>query len=391
MDETPYLCFAAQDWWYHNQAHSDFQLMRQVAQTRPVLVINSLGLRMPTARNTTQPLRRVARKAASVARLLRAPLPELPNFHVMSPLAWPGYGDARVEAINGRLVAAQVRWACARLGIHRPVGVVTLPTAEPVLRFLDLRLLVAYRSDKHSNFAEADSAVVADHEERLIERSDHVLYSSHALMDDERALSHGKGVFFDHGVDIDHFVRRPSGSEPADLQVIGRPRVGFFGAVDDLVDLDVLVAVADGLPEADLVLVGSVSVSVEALARRPNVHLLGQRPYAEIPAYGSGFDVAIMPWRDNEWIRLCNPIKLKEYLALGLPVVSTPFAELEHYRDVVRMAAGPEAFVDQVRAALATTPTTEDRARWRSRVGDQTWSRRAAELINLCESPKSNG
>ena len=82
------------------------------------------------------------------------------------------------------------------------------------------------------------------------------------------------------------------------------------------------------------------------------MHWLGFRPYEEIPRYGAGFDVAIMPWRDNEWIRNCNPIKLKEYLALGLPVVSTDFPEVHRYASVVRIARSPEEFVQLVATTL---------------------------------------
>ena len=384
---TPaYLCFAAQDWWYHNQAHSDFQLMRRVAESRPVLVVNSLGLRMPTPGRSTQPWHRMARKAKSIARLVRAPLPELPNFHVMSPLALPLYGRPRLAAANAWLVAAQVRLACARLGIRRPVVIVTMPTAEPVLRHLDCRLVVANRSDKHSNFAEAEKDVIAELEARLIGRADHVLYSSHALMEDEQGLSGDKASFFDHGVDIEHFAHTEA-PEPADLRAIPRPRVGFFGAVDDLVDIELLDALAERVPDAQLVVIGSATVPVGELARRANVHLLGFRPYSEIPAYGSGFDVALMPWKANEWIRLCNPIKLKEYLALGLPVVSTPFPELAYYPDVVHVAADPDAFVAAVQDALRESAEPTGRASRRDRIAGQTWAMRAQELMKLCEGP----
>ena len=385
--EPAYLCFAAQDWWYHNQAHSDFQLLRQIARTRRVLVVNSIGMRMPTPGRTTQPWRRVARKLRSVARLVRAPLPDTPDFHVMSPLAVPVFGRPWVERANAASIALQVRLAMAFLGIRRPVAVVTLPTAEPVLDRLRLSTVVANRSDKHSMFAEADGSVIAGFEARLLRRADRVIYSSHALMDDEASSSAGKAVFVDHGVDAEHFVRRPPQDEPADLRAIPHPRVGFFGAVDDLVDVGLLEELAAQRPDVHLVVVGSVTVPVGSLTSSPNVHLLGFRPYSEIPAYGSGLDVALMPWKTNEWIRLCNPIKLKEYLALGLPVVSTPFPELEHYRDVVRVASGPTAFVAAVGDALSDPGGEPARADRRARVAGITWARQAELLRQLCETP----
>ncbi len=90
-----YVCFSAQDWWYHNRAHSDFQLMRRVAERRRVLVVNSIGMRMPTRGRSSKPGRRIVRKLRSIAKLVRRPLPALPQFYVMSPVPLPFYGRTR--------------------------------------------------------------------------------------------------------------------------------------------------------------------------------------------------------------------------------------------------------------------------------------------------------
>ncbi|WP_345096707.1 glycosyltransferase [Planomonospora venezuelensis] len=151
-----------------------------------------------------------------------------------------------------------------------------------------------------------------------------------------------------------------------------------------MVDFDLLDRLAEELPEASLVLIGDANGPTERLTRHRNVYWLGFRPYEQIPAYGSGFDVAIMPWLDNEWIRNSNPIKLKEYLALGLPVVSTPFGELERYPDQVITASGAADFAEAVRTALkegGPLPAEE----LRSSVADAAWSVRAADLMRLVE------
>lgn len=347
------MCFSAQDWWYHNRAHSDFQLMRSIAAHRKVLVVNSIGMRMPTPGRSTQVLRRVGRKLRSVAMLVRRPLPELPGFYVMSPLPLPFYGSPLVRRVNALLVRAQVLAVSRALGLHRPVIMVTIPTAWDVVRPMRRQALVFNRSDRHSSFPESDRPTIEALERGLLERSDHVVYVSTALMDEERRMTGDRAYFLDHGVDTDHFRRRPESEQPADLRAIPGPRVGFFGALDDyLVDFDLLERIAVELPDASLVLIGDATVPMERLTRHPNVHWLGFRPYERIPAYGSGFDVAIMPWLDNPWIKHSNPIKLKEYLALGLPVVSTDFRELVNYADRVRVAAGGDLFLDAVRATL---------------------------------------
>ncbi|NUW44939.1 glycosyltransferase [Nonomuraea rhodomycinica] len=378
-----YVCFSAQDWWYHNQAHSDFQLMRSIAAHREVLVVNSIGMRMPAPGKSTQVARRIARKLRSVAKLVREPLP---GFHVMSPLPLPFYGSPPLRALNAALVRAQVRAVCRSLGMRRPAVVVTIPTAWDVVRPMARRSLVFNRSDRHSAFPEADAATIGAMERALLTRSDRVVYVSRALMAEERPLTGDRAHFLDHGVDLRHFTR--TADLPPDLAAIAGPRIGFFGALDDfVVDFELLERLAVELPEASLVLVGDSTAPMERLTKYPNVHWLGFRPYERIPAYGSGFDVAIMPWRDNAWIRHANPIKLKEYLALGLPVVSTEFAELAAYTGLVRSAATHAAFVEAVRLTLDTGgPATPEELR--ASVRDASWSARARELMALAEGER---
>ncbi|MGW5050973.1 glycosyltransferase [Actinokineospora sp. NPDC004072] len=379
----PYICFSAQDWWYHNQAHSDFQLLTRIAEHRKVLLVNSIGLRMPTPGKSTQVLRRIGRKAASVAKLVRRPLPEVPGYHVMTPLPLPFYGSPALRRLNAVLVRAQVRAVSLALGIRNPVIVATIPTAWDVVAPMKRRSLVFNRSDRHSAFPEADQQAIAALEDKLLAGADHVLYVSRSLQAEDAAVTGERAHFLDHGVDLKHFRRRVE--LPADLAAIPGPRIGFFGGLDDyLVDFDLLERLAEDIPEASLVLVGDTSISMARFERHPNIHWLGFKPYAEIPAYGSGFDVAIMPWLDNEWIAHANPIKLKEYLALGLATVSTDFPEVRHYADRITIARGHDAFVKAVREVLAGGGLSTPEAR-RASVLSASWDSRARQLMDLAE------
>jgi GT2 family glycosyltransferase/glycosyltransferase involved in cell wall biosynthesis len=381
-----WICFSSVDWWYHNRAHSDIQLMRRVAKDRPVLFVNSIGMRMPLPGRSTQSGRRVLRKARSVVRFLRQPLPDTPGFHVATPLVLPFYGSESTRWINARLVRRQVRWFARRAGIvvRDAVIVITVPTAWEVVRDLERRALVLNRSDLHSAFEETDQELIRRLEQDLVANADVVAYSSHSLMEAEKERARGHVIFLDHGVDLDRFGREPE-AEPQELAAIAPPRVGFFGGIDDyVVDLDLLEEVARRLPDASLVIIGDATCSMERFASLPNVHWLGFRAYEQIPAYGAGFDVALMPWLQNAWIEHANPIKLKEYLALGLPVVSTDFPEVRHYADVVAIARDANEFVDLVQAALAgrTVGTPDSR---RARVAGATWDNRAKDLLVLGE------
>jgi glycosyltransferase involved in cell wall biosynthesis len=211
--------------------------------------------------------------------------------------------------------------------------------------------------------------------------ADVVLYVARSLMAEDAPSVGGQAFFLDHGVEAGWFG--DPGAAPAELAAIPGPRIGFVGTMrDHTVDLGLLRRVAEEVPEASLVLVGPVFMDLAGLEELPNVHLVGARPHAEIPAWCAGLDVALMPWLDNDWIRACNPIKMKEYLALGLRTVSTDFPEARRYADVLDLATSSDDFVALVRAAV-TDPRPQDAARRRAAVAGDTWDARVAELEAL--------
>jgi glycosyltransferase involved in cell wall biosynthesis len=381
-----FIVFAGLDWWYHNRAHSDFQLATRLGRDHRVLLVNSIAMRMPLPGRSPKAFQRIARKAASMARALRRPLPDRPGFHVLTPLLLPFYGSSFLRRLNAGLVRVQVALAARWLGIQDPVILVTVPTAWDVVRPMRRRMLVFNRSDKHSAFHEANGSVVAALENELLAQSQHVLYVSHALMAQEVDRAGDRARWFDHGVDLDHFRPRQPTEEPADMRRIPRPRIGFFGGLDDyVIDFALVEKLARVLPHCHVVLIGDATCPLGELLHLPNVHWLGYRPYQDIPRYGSGFDVAIMPWLDNDWIRHCNPIKLKEYLALGLPVVSMDYPGLEHYRSLVRTAHSHEQFIAHVRELVTHGDPTAPAAR-RAAVATDSWEHRVAELLDMCRA-----
>lgn len=372
------LCFCGQDWWYHNRAHSDFQLMTRAAKHRKVLLVNSIGMRMPMPGRSPLPFRRIWRKLKSMLRHTRRPLADAPNYTVMTPVLFPFYGSKKARDFNARSIRAQVERVARKMGMVDPHIIVTVPTAWDVAKEMAHTTLVYNRSDKHSAFGEADQGLIAGLERELLTKADGVLYSSRAFLDSERALTGDRAFFLDHGVDGVHFAKRPR-TEVLVQQGGKRPIIGFFGGLDDyVIDFDLLERLAVERPDYTLVLIGDATLPMDRLTRHPNVRWLGFRPYAEIPTLGADFDVSIMPWLDNDWIRCCNPIKLKEYLSLGQEVVTTWFPEVEHYREFVHVAKTGDEFLaridDVVRGKKA--PGVRD-----GLLGQATWDDRTRELI----------
>ncbi|TGX56251.1 UDP-galactopyranose mutase [Sphingomonas gei] len=194
-------------------------------------------------------------------------------------------------------------------------------------------------------------------EQRLIEQADLVFTGGYSLYEAKRDR-HPAVHPFPSSVDAAHFaVARTVGVEPADQANILGPRLGFYGVVDERMDLALLAEIADARPEWSLVIVGPVvKISEADLPRRANIHYLGGKQYAELPDYLRGWDVALMPFAINEATRFISPTKTPEYLAAGCPVVSTPITDvIRHYGDLeaVKIAGTPAEFIAGCEAALA--------------------------------------
>jgi hypothetical protein len=380
------VCFAGVDWWYHNRGHSECQIMRRLAERVPVLWINSIGMRLPTPGKTELPLTRYARKLWSTLRGLRR---AERGLWIFSPIFIPRYSLRAVEW-NGWLLHFQVLFLSRLLGIRRPSVFVTVPTPARAVARGRWRRIVFNRSDAFSEFPEVDSALISQLEGELLESSDSVLYVNRVLMEKERSRTRASRLL-SHGVDFEHFsrVRAATGATvpcPERIAHLPRPLVGFYGALDDYtVDLELLVQTARRVRTGALLVIGPKAMEIDRLLAEPNVCYLGPVTYEELPNYAAHFDVGIMPWLQNDWIRKCNPIKLREYLALGFPIVSMRFPELSPYAEHVYGADSHAEFLEQLDRALAESDPARFEAR-RDSVRGESWESRAervAELLGL--------
>ncbi len=364
------LCFGGEDWWYHNRGHYDMRVMRALSGDVPVLYVNSLGMRVPRPSEGRMFVRRVHRKLRSLGRGLHR-IDE--RFAVLSPPSIPG----RAMRAAGPVTAMTIRRALRRLGIRRPLAWVACPTAADLLPAIPHAGLVYQRTDRYEAFTDVDADAIAARDRSLKRDADLVVYCSGAFMeDDAEGLDHA--VLVDHGVDAARFeAADAAGREPVDVAGLPRPRVGFVGAIDaHTFDPELFLEVSRRVPGASFVLVGGCTLP-EGWCRRPNVHLLGQRRPEQVADYMAACDVLIMPWRRSPWIDACHPVKLKEYLATGRPVVTTPFRELSRYPGLVATAEDGAGFAAMIERALEIE---YDPQPGRARVAGQTWADRAADL-----------
>lgn len=230
--------------------------------------------------------------------------------------------------------------------------------------------------DELANFKGAPPELLP-REQRLIERADLVFTGGYSLFEAKRHR-HPAVHPFPSSVDVAHFAAaREPGAAPEDQREIGGPRLGFYGVVDERMDLALLGEIADARPEWSLVIVGPVvKISEADLPRRPNLHYLGGKQYAELPDYLRGWDVALMPFAINEATRFISPTKTPEYLAAGCPVVSTPITDvIRHYGDMaaVKIAGTADAFIAACEAALALSAAPDWLSEVDSALSTNSW------------------
>lgn len=373
------LCFS-HDW--NGDPLSKTHLMRLLSRDNRVLWVNSIGYRAPTA--SRRDLSRAARKIAAAT----MPMREVePNIHVLSPLVIPSYGRPGVQAFNRWFLRQQIVRAMRALDFRSPLNWVFNPAASVVAGDLGEESVIYYCVDDYTAFSGVHAEALAAMERDLVAKSDLVITSSQRLQDSER-FQNARTALVRHGVDWAHFrgALEPTTTVPQDLASIRGPILGYFGLIaQDWVDVDLLVHVAKAMPHASIVMIGKATMDLSALRAMPNVHILGHRPYQSLPAYCRGFDAALIPFPINDATLHSNPLKAREYLAAGLPVVSTAIPEVEALGSC-RTASSYDQFVEHLKAALLSPGPDLSRS---NAIRSQSWAARLAEIATHVGSIQS--
>jgi len=234
-----------------------------------------------------------------------------------------------------------------------------------------------YCVDEYTEFSGVSSSSLTDLEQQLLRKSDLVIVSAERLYKSKVKIN-PRTVLIRHGVDFDHFRKavEPETVVPEEIRDLPRPIIGFFGLIADWVDLELMAAVANRFSQGSLVVLGKSTTDTTVLEQTPNVHLLGRKPYASLPAYCKGFDVALMPFRINELTLNANPLKVREYLAAGLPVVSTAIPEVE-VLGLCRIGHDRDSFIREVELALQDPGPSLARS---ESIRSESWGARVDEL-----------
>ena len=312
----------------------------------------------------------------------------IPTDHHLPYLEFHAFAGTSVQSVRPRVPA---RWSpedqaralsglldqmMGLTGIHRPILWFYTPMMWPIAAHVDAAAVVYDCMDELSAFRFAPPELAAN-ETALMAAADVVFTGGHSIFE-AKAGCHGNIHPFPSSVDTAHFSRaRATAQEPADQAVLPGPRLGYYGVIDERLDLGLIAALAAAHPEWTVVMIGPLAkIGPEDLPRAPNIHWLGQRGYDQLPAYLSGWDVALMPFAMNDATRFISPTKTPEYLAGGVQVVSTPVRDVvRHYGELaaVRIASDAAGFVRACETALSA----RDRSQWREEadrlLADLSW------------------
>jgi glycosyltransferase involved in cell wall biosynthesis len=375
----PGIIAFAKDW--HEDPTSNHHVLRELAKTRRVLWLNSIGTRTPKL-SSGRDLGKIRRK---LGEMTRGPINVENDLWVFSPLVLPFPHSAAARRANRgilRATIAALRW---RLGLDDFHLWTFLPNVADYVGILGESLSVYYCVDEWSMFGYLDRNETVRAETALLSKVDCVFAINSELAAAKRLLNAATHLA-PHGVDHALFARALDDATvvPPDMAALPGPVIGFYGTLRDWVDLELVAHVARARPSWSIALIGQQLDDMGAIAGLANVHLLGRKAHATLPAYCKGMSVGIIPYRIDERMKFVNPIKLREYLSAGLPVVSTAVPEVRRYAHSCAIAETGDDFVAAIERALAEDSPARRRERSAS-MAAETWPNRVASVAEVVD------
>ncbi|KGY10654.1 glycosyltransferase [Vibrio sinaloensis] len=350
-------------------------LITRLAHDRRILWVNSIGLRQP--RLSKNDIGRAWNKLLGKAKQgYQTSSQQHPNIHVANIKTIPAPSSAFARAIAKQLMVSQLKPIIKMLQLKEPILWTSLPTAADVCGHLNESAVVYYCGDDFTSLAGVDHDVVREHEVDLVSHANLVLAASDKLcLKFPRAKTH----FLPHGVDVSLFTQPHP--RALDLPSSGKPIAGFYGSLSNWLDYKMLDQLCKQRTDWEFVFIGPLELSHNPLPRLPNVHYLGAKAHHELPQYSQHWSVGLLPFLLNDQIRACSPLKLKEYLAAGSAVISSPFPAAYPYQNQLQFAQT----VNEFSAALDRVQQQPSKQTHMHFI-DESWDSRSIELSRLLEA-----
>jgi glycosyltransferase involved in cell wall biosynthesis len=344
-----------------------------------VIWVDSIGMRKPKLRIVD--IKRLWAKASVLLRPSRTGdglyRGTLGAFHHIAPRVLPWHDMSLAVSYNSRHLRRSLNEVMRRLSMTDPVLLTSYPAVVPYLDAIPHRTLAYLRLDDYAHYPGVDIDLVQATEHQLFERADVILVTGQALLPSSN--SH-KAHYLPQGVHHDHFATVPL--EPPRKKILG-----FFGTLASWLDFELVADVAKGAPDWQLEFVGKVEYRAPGLEELPNVTLLPPVPFADLPQVMSGWSAAWIPFQLNSLTEGVNPLKVREYLAAGLPTHCTPLPEVAPLSDNVLISDDAGAIVGWMEDMLQSDSGEARRVR-RESVRPESWRQRSVrlrEIITECQ------
>ena len=362
---------------FNRHPHCLEHLARQLLPQNKILWVETIGMRSPKL--SLYDLKRAFQKIKGWFAPEKPNEETLPaNLSRLSPFMIPYNQFGLVRRLNQIMVVRRIRTAMRELNFSAPLLITSIPSTCDFIGVLGETLSIYYCVDEFSLWPGINPNVVGPMERALIAKVDLVLTTSTALFQ-TKSRQHPRTELLTHGVDVGHF------------HLSGNPengQIGFFGLIDERVDQDLILNLSKQLPNNEIHFIGEVVVDISRLQGQKNIIWHGKVSYADLPNAIQGFSVFILPYHLNELTRYINPLKIKEYLATGRPVVTTNLEELRRFEDVIAVAKDVEGFYREVAKALGENQIRRGE-RLASHLQGETWMDKAETLssrIHLLEA-----
>ncbi len=367
------------DWFAENKT-SSHHIANRLASDHNLLYVECPGLRMPQGnKRDIRKLFAKMRKSCSMPRQIKE------HFWVYTLFQVPLHRYTFIRKINEKIILFSLKRIIKKLGLSDPILWFHIPHISMVPGKLESKGVIYYCIDSYSDLPNVDKAAIQAMDEEMTRVADIVFVSSTPLYEKKKGLA--KELFLSpHGVDFEHFSNSNSENFPSPQYIdpMEGPVIGFWGLVENRIDLDLIRFLATKNPTWNLLLIGHVAVQDNPCSDLKNVHFVGPRRYSELPSFAKMFDVAILPYKNNDFVYHCNPIKLREYLATGKPVVSTYYPEIDKYKDIVSIAEGYEDFSNKISWHLAND--SKEQADMRTaRAKEESWEKRLNEISRIID------
>lgn len=313
-----------------------------------VIYVDTLGLRSPKLKDFRRIFSRLRNRLGARAGGIRS---TEEGVHVYSPLILPFLDSQLSRHINVELIVSALQRIIGKLGCENPILWVYLPTWTILqcAKRIPHRMLVYNCTNALSSNPHGISRDYEISELEILRKADLVLTTAESLLQEKKP--HNPNTHWvPFGVETEFFDEVELASE---LEFITKPRIGFFGAIDHRLDLELVQALAQAHRNWSFVLIGAARCDISILLTEENIHFLGSKPHKELPGYLSGLDVLYLPYVVDEFTRHVHPAKIYECLASGKPVVATALPAMEAFSGVVKLVAGLDEFDRALQEAVA--------------------------------------